>query len=227
MDDSFLPSHEYPGYLVSASGEVMHERLGRLVKPKINNYGTVMVQIKHPKNYGYTHVPLARVVADVYSVKHSPTLGNAFPPDVVLHKNMDRSDCRAENLVWRYRFYAMKYHRLPDHPSWMNPFHPGSQGENTSYFNAPIIETNSSLRGEPGLSTFATMFGLLPSSIWLAAQINTPGTDYNRDYLSIREVYGPHVRGPVWGNILSSPAMMYSFWLMNHYGKGLNFVFEK
>jgi hypothetical protein len=206
MDNTFLPSVNYPGYLVNELGVVMHERLERPIVPRLNNWGVLTVKLRHPFGKGFTNTPVARMVAEAFVEKHKPYGPAGRLPDIVIHKNLDREDCRAQNLEWRYRSYGIQYHRLATTPGAYNPFY---QGHESEIRDVPIQETTYGSWSSDGPRDFAKLYGILPAAIFVSATINTPGVSSTT------------------GSILDLPEMQYSFWLMKQHGEGLHFVIVK
>ena len=113
---------EFPDYAVSDQGRVMTIKTELIKTPSLNQQGIpnvlfVVDGVQHRR-------ALARLVADMYI----PRPHMHF--DTPINLNGDRLDCRRENLMWRPRWFAMKYHRQ---------FKPGY----VPAINKPIIETRS------------------------------------------------------------------------------------
>ena len=103
--------HPYPGYSVSADGNVRSGK-NRIVIDKLPD-GAPIVRIKV---FGGRKVwlPVAVLVAWAYLGK---------PPDrgyMITHLNGDNSDCRAENLAWAVDedYWFDFYRRLMTAPSY-------------------------------------------------------------------------------------------------------------
>lgn len=97
------PAPHFPGYSVSSDGRVRNDVRGREMRLSINQYGTVKVGLT--QDGARVTVQVADLVAETFLPDPPPNF------DTVVHLNGDKSDCRADNLVWRPRWFAMKYHR--------------------------------------------------------------------------------------------------------------------
>jgi hypothetical protein len=95
---------EFTGYSVSDHGRVLNDKTGRVLSLSINQRTIVIVGM------------MQRGVQVKRAVSH--LVANAFlhpPPhesfDSVINLNGDRFDNYSENLAWRPRWFAFKYHR--------------------------------------------------------------------------------------------------------------------
>jgi hypothetical protein len=96
--------YEFPGYSVSNMGRVRNDETGRIMALSRNQYGIVNVGLVLGRKQYKRSVAL--LVADAFL----PTWESEVFTSPI-HLNGDRSDCRAENLMWRPRWFAAKYHR--------------------------------------------------------------------------------------------------------------------
>lgn len=117
---------EFPRYSISSQGRVMNVETQRILKLSRSSGGTPLVGLK---NYGEQQRPrlVATLVADAFLQDQKSEVYNT-----PINLNGDRLDCRVSNLMWRPRFYAIKYHRQFSTPGWNRP--------NTS---VPIMETTT------------------------------------------------------------------------------------
>lgn len=96
--------YEFPAYSVSNMGRVRNDDSGRVMALSRNQYGIINVGLVVGRKQYKRSVAL--LVADAFL----PTWeSEAFRTPI--HLNGDKSDCRAENLMWRPRWFAAKYHR--------------------------------------------------------------------------------------------------------------------
>jgi len=107
---------EYPGYGISDLGRVESQRTGRTLRTSINRQGVLKVDL-WIENFRYTR-SVGMLVAETYL---DPPQQENF--NTLIHLNGDRSDVRARNLMWRPRWFAIKYHRQFElaefHNNWM------------------------------------------------------------------------------------------------------------
>lgn len=93
----------FPGYSVSSDGRVRNDSRDREMRLSVNQYGTVKVGLI--QDGVRVTVQVADLVAQAFLPDPPPNF------DTVVHLNGNKTDCRAENLIWRPRWFAMKYHR--------------------------------------------------------------------------------------------------------------------
>lgn len=94
---------EFPNYSVSNMGEVVNIKTGTPIKPSRNQNNVPKVTLQ--KQRIATTISLAVLVATTF------VPGKIDYYDTPIHLDGNRSNCRADNLVWRPRWYAIKYHR--------------------------------------------------------------------------------------------------------------------
>jgi hypothetical protein len=84
-------------------GRVRNDKTERILELNVNQQGVQFVGLM--KNGVQYHRGVALLVAHAF-VPH------AYPQfDTPINLNGDREDCRAENLVWRPRWFAIKYNQ--------------------------------------------------------------------------------------------------------------------
>lgn len=101
---------EFPDYAVSEMGDVHNIRTGLPRKTSENQQGVVKISM-YVGNRLYTR-SVAVLVAENFCDGRSDIF------DTPIHLNGDRTDCRASNLQWRPRWFAIKYHRQFDVPAF-------------------------------------------------------------------------------------------------------------
>ena len=96
---------EYPGYAVSDRGRVMNTNTDLIKHPSKNQQGILMVNFSiRTKQYVRS---VALLVAEQF-------VSRADVPDhfdTPIHLDGNRENCRADNLMWRPRWFAVKYHQ--------------------------------------------------------------------------------------------------------------------
>lgn len=145
------PILEFPGYSVSDTGCVFNETYRRTLVPTANQFGVAQVGLMRDRVQYKRGVAL--LVANAFL--DPPPSGSFNTP---INLNGDRLYNALDNLVWRPRWFAIKYHRQ---------FHEPLRG-----FREPIIEVKT---GEqfPTSWEAATKYGLLDFEIMLAAMNRT------------------------------------------------------
>ena len=98
----------FPGYELSNDGLVRNERTERILKTSANQEGIVRVGLMKREEGRQVTVSLIRLVARMF-VK-----GRSASFDTPIQLNGVRSDCNAENLMWRPRWFAVEYFRQFD-----------------------------------------------------------------------------------------------------------------
>jgi hypothetical protein len=103
--ESWAEIEEFPGYSVSDKGRVRNDVSGRILVLTENQYGLVKVGLSKE---GKQH---ARSVALLVAQHHleKPPDNTVF--DTPINLDGDRHNNRAENLMWRPRWFAVKYHQ--------------------------------------------------------------------------------------------------------------------
>lgn len=116
---------DFPGYSVSSLGRVMKNATGRDMAQSKNNTGHMKVAMLDHENVRRT-VEVSRLVAFAFVDGYS----NVFNAPIYLDGNKEHTF--ADNLAWRPRWFAVKYHR---------------QFRNTAFhISAPIVETTTRQR---------------------------------------------------------------------------------
>lgn len=108
--------YDFPLYEISSFGRVRNRSSGHILKPAINQSGVYIVGLRA---MGKTYMRgLAKLVANAFLEDVEEYLGvSAF--DHVLHLDHDRSNCRASNLLYRPRWWVIKWEQeWRDGPTW-------------------------------------------------------------------------------------------------------------
>lgn len=101
--ERWLQVDEFPRYQVSDQGRIMNIDTERVMSMVVNAAGVLAVYLVRDGTQYSRGV--AKLVASHF-LPHSTDMNSA-----PMHRNGDRTDNRAENLVWRPRWYAIKYLR--------------------------------------------------------------------------------------------------------------------
>jgi hypothetical protein len=93
----------FPDYSVSTAGSVRNDETERLLIPQVNQHGIVHVGLT--KNKVQYKKALHIIVAEAYLIRPS------FTFDTPINLDGDRHNNRADNLLWRPRWFARKYYQ--------------------------------------------------------------------------------------------------------------------
>ena len=97
----------FPKYLVSSDGSIKNMERDSLVHIRQNLQGIAITNLMRDQ------VRLTRSVALIVAQAYlRPPPNEAY--NSVIHLNGDRADCSANNLMWRPRWFTIKYHRMFD-----------------------------------------------------------------------------------------------------------------
>lgn len=146
MNERWKEIKPFPGYSVSNHGRIRADRSGRILALNVNQYGLLQVGLMRDGIQYHRSVPL--LVAKAF-LRTPPA-----PFDTPINLDGDRHNNRSDNLVWRPRWFAVKYNQQFRHP-YDNPI------------NSPIIDLKT---GEISEDSFecARKYGLLESDLVLA-----------------------------------------------------------
>lgn len=102
-EDEWVPVAGFPGYSVNPLGQVQRDRgaTGRLLKPRVNQYGVPYVGLMRNGRQYIRSLP--RLVATAFL----PARNEIF--DTPINLDGDRMNCHVDNLMWRPRWYAVRY----------------------------------------------------------------------------------------------------------------------
>lgn len=152
MIEEWVEIRTFPGYSVSNMGQVRNDDKGHLMTLLVNQRGIVNVGLTHQRVQYKKSVAL--LVAEAFVPRPS------FKFDAPINLDGDRFNNRADNLLWRPRWFAAKY---------MQQFKFNSRGSIPR--PVEIVET-----GEIFDDSFhaAKSLGLLDREIAFCIMTNTP-----------------------------------------------------
>lgn len=95
---------EFPGYSVSNQGRVRNDDRGRVLTRLVNQHGVVHVGLVKGR------LQYKRGVALLVALAFLP---EPYPMtfDTVIHLDGDKLNCRMDNLMWRPRWFAIRFHQ--------------------------------------------------------------------------------------------------------------------
>lgn len=104
LRDRWHELEEFPDYAVSSMGEIVNIKTGMPRRTSVNQQGIVKISLyKNGKELITRSV--AVMVAEAFCE------GQTFLYNTPIHLDGDRLNCRADNLMWRPRWFAVQYHR--------------------------------------------------------------------------------------------------------------------
>jgi NUMOD4 motif len=106
--EDWIPIDFFPEYSVSNYGRVRSDKSGRILALNDNQYGVLQVGLMKDGIQYHRSVPL--LVARAFIPRDS------VPFDTPINLDGDRHNNRVDNLVWRPRWFAIKYNRQFRYP---------------------------------------------------------------------------------------------------------------
>lgn len=109
----------FPGYKISSEGEVRNARTDNPLRLSPNQYGVVRVGLMSQEEGRQKTLSLPRLVANMF------VPGKSAQFNTPINLNGDRNDNSAKNLVWRPRWFAVKFfHQFEESqiPLWETKF---------------------------------------------------------------------------------------------------------
>ena len=103
MREHWCELEEFPDYAVSDLGEIHNIKTGMPRKTSINQQGIVKISLYQGRELITRSVAI--MVAEAFCE------GQTAFFNTPIHLDGDRENCRADNLMWRPRWFAVKYHR--------------------------------------------------------------------------------------------------------------------
>lgn len=101
---------EFPDYAVSDLGDVVNIKTGMPRKTSINQQGIVKISLYQGREL------ITRSVAVMVAEAFCDGRTEFF--NTPIHLDGDRENCRADNLMWRPRWFAVQYHRQFQSPEF-------------------------------------------------------------------------------------------------------------
>lgn len=102
---------EFPDYAVSELGEIVNIKSGFPRRTSINQQGIVKISMYKNGRELITR-SVAVIVAEAFCEGQSEFFNTP------IHLDGDRENCRADNLMWRPRWFAVQYHRQFQSPEF-------------------------------------------------------------------------------------------------------------
>jgi hypothetical protein len=108
MNERWKEVDRFPGYSVSNFGRIRADRSGRILSLNENQYGLLQVGLMRDGIQFHRSVPL--LVATAFIPQPSG------PFDTPINLDGDRRNNHVDNLMWRPRWFAIKYNQQFRHP---------------------------------------------------------------------------------------------------------------
>jgi len=111
--ERWLPVREFPGYSISDEGKVRNDRFGK--ERKINRTRDGNLTVAFFAGGRLYNRSLAHLVAEAFVDRPRQTFNTP------IYLDGDKGNCRAANLMWRPKWFAMRHREqfkltLPDYP---------------------------------------------------------------------------------------------------------------
>lgn len=102
-ENEWVTIPNFPKYSVNRLGQVRHDRIGRFLRPQVNQNNTAYVCLV--RDWEQKKRSLALLVASAFI----PQDREHF--DTPINLDGDRLNCAVDNLMWRPRWFAIRYHQ--------------------------------------------------------------------------------------------------------------------
>jgi hypothetical protein len=103
MIEAWMPIEDFPDYSISNRGRVRSDNTGRILSLNDNQFGVLQVGLMRDGTQFHRSVPL--LVAKAFIPRESE------PFDTPINLDGNRHNNCVENLVWRPRWFAIRYNR--------------------------------------------------------------------------------------------------------------------
>lgn len=117
-------------YSVNMAGEIRNDRTGRIMSVSYNQQGIAKVTLVFGQ--GKTTVSVTPLVARTFLPKHNlPTF------DTPINWDGDRTNNHVQNLAWRPKWFAQKYHRQFKMRDWEKTYGSILDIDTNTYYDSP------------------------------------------------------------------------------------------
>ncbi len=145
VDQLWTPIDEFPQYEVSSWGLIFSHRRKSVIRPTRNNHGHLRISLVN--TYGRFTRSVALLVATAF-VPAEDSLS-----DTVVIRDGVKTNCAADNLMWRPRGFAWEYTHQLSAPRLLH------------YTNLPVVNTRTGVV-YPSVEMAGIQEGLLFKDIW-------------------------------------------------------------
>lgn len=105
---SWIPVPKFPGYSVNNLGQVRNDHTERILRPQFTGAGVPYIGMM--RNGEHLNRGLALLVMQSWR----PMTNEYF--DTPINMDWDRANCELDNLMWRPRWFAIRYHQQAKEP---------------------------------------------------------------------------------------------------------------
>lgn len=111
MEEQWREIAAFPQYRVSNLGQVQNVRTERILHPSITPQGHLKLNLLKD---GVKHTRQINQLVGFHFLDKPPR------EDFIstIHLDGNKANCRADNLLWRPRFFAIRYHMQFETPMW-------------------------------------------------------------------------------------------------------------
>lgn len=103
---------EFPMYSINEEGRIRNDERNRILRQSINQQGILYVGLTSSEDGEQYKRSVAYLVAKTFMGNPTPVWFNT-----PIHLDGNRLNCRIDNLMWRPRPFAVRYHRQFDQPT--------------------------------------------------------------------------------------------------------------
>lgn len=146
MNELWKPIEDFSDYSVSNYGRIRSNKSGRILSTSPNQFGVVQVGLMKDGVQYHRSVPLL-VAKGFLPIKPGPF-------DTPINLDGDRNNNHVDNLVWRPRWFAIKYNRQFRYPFDL-------------HVPRPVVDIKTGIVSENSLEC-AKQYGLLEEEIVFA-----------------------------------------------------------
>jgi hypothetical protein len=105
MQETWRPLDEFPNYAVSTFGRVINTSTDLIKRGTCNQAGILVVNLRAENRQHIRSVAVLVVNAFMDDPRRPPHF------DTPIHLDGNKRNCRVDNLQWRPRWFARKYHQ--------------------------------------------------------------------------------------------------------------------
>lgn len=145
----------FPSYSANRLGQIRHDRMDRLVRAYENQWGDVYVSLHRGGRQNVRG--LGQLIASIFLKKEKPSY------DTVINLDGDRYNCAVDNLVWRPRWFALKYTAQFREPYWHVPDPIKATNDDMVFPNSTLAAMHYGLLEEDIVASVENMYPVWPT----------------------------------------------------------------
>lgn len=151
MSEEWKVIDNFPEYSVSDQGNIRSDKSDRILALNLTQYGLYQVGLMRNRVQYHRSVPL------LVSKAFLAPVSEAF--DTPINKDGDRTNNRVENLLWRPRWFAIRYNQQ-------------FRYENGRHISSPVVDLKTGVVSDNSLTASKT-YGLLEEDLVLSIMNRT------------------------------------------------------